>query len=113
MLLRWEEVDRLGRRDGLYVASFEAEGLHSRHQLAFQLLIVQLAGNDPAVRDLTRRSNRDLEHHFAFQLGAVAQRAAVEGIDRTLVAIEDQLDLFAAACSLGAASAALHTIIRL
>ncbi len=50
-----------------------------------------------AVRDLARRGDRELHDHLALQLRLLAQRPAVERVDRGLVAVEDDLDFLAAA----------------
>src|SRR6185312_17409615 len=58
--------------------------------------------------DLTRRFDLELEHQLALQLRLVAQRAAVECVQRALVAVEDHFDFFAGTRCLAAGAGALH-----
>src|SRR6185437_14343561 len=51
------------------------------------------------------RRDGELEHQLSLQLRVVAQRARIEAVDTTLVAIEDQLDLLARARGLAPAPA--------
>src|SRR5580704_6313950 len=96
-LLRGEEVDGLRRGDGLDVLWLEAEQLYPQHDLALKLRIVELARYQPAHRHLARGRNRELQNELALQLRPLAQRAAVEGINRALVAVKDELNLLARA----------------
>ncbi len=52
------------------------------------------------------RGDRELHDHLALQFRLLAQRPAVERVDRGLVAVEDDLDLFAAARGPAAGAAA-------
>ena len=58
-------------------------------------------------QDVARGRDRHLEHHLALQSRVVAQRAAVERVDRRLVAIEDELDLLAGTRALATLAAAV------
>src|SRR5690348_16684432 len=99
---RREEVDGFRCRNLFHVLGFEAEQLHPRNDLLFQIRVVQLARNDLAVGDVARWRDRELQDQLALQLRLLAQLAAVESIDCTLVAVEDQLDLLAGARGLAA-----------
>src|SRR6185436_15227056 len=50
----------------------------------------------------------EFEHHLARELRLVAQRAAVERVQRALVAVEHNLDFFTGARRLAAGAGALH-----
>src|SRR5215510_11548850 len=101
-----EEFDRLGRGHRLDVLVLEAEHADARDQLAFQLRVVELGRDDAAVGDLAARRDRQLHDHLALQLRLLAQRPAVERIDRRLVSVEDDLYLLAAARGLAARAGA-------
>src|SRR5688572_31149304 len=92
-----EEFDRLGGRHRFDVPGFEAEHADAGHELALELGVVEIGRDHAAVRDFAGRGDRELHDHLALQLRQLAQRTAVERIDRGLVAVEDDLDLLAAA----------------
>ena len=74
--------------------------------LLLELRIVQLAGDDAAHGHFARGRDGEFQHHLALQLRLLAQRTAVQRVDRALVAVEDQLDLLAAARGLAAVAGA-------
>src|SRR5688572_23190564 len=92
-----KEFDRLGGRHRFDILGFEAEHADAGYQLALELRFVELGGEYATVRDRARRGDRELNDHLALQLRQLAQRTAVERVDRGLVAVEDDLDLLAAA----------------
>src|SRR5687768_12023476 len=92
-----EEFDRLGGRHRFDIPGVEAKHADAGDELAFELHVAEFGGDDAAVGDLARRGDRQLDYHLALQLGLFAQRPAVERVDRGLVAVEDDLDLLAAA----------------
>src|SRR5690606_9449426 len=92
-----EEVDRLRRRDRLDVPRLELEQHHALHELLLEVRIAELRGHDLAGRHASVRRDREAEHDLALERRVLAQCAIVERIDRALVAVEDALDLLAAA----------------
>src|SRR5262245_50531955 len=103
-----EEVDRLAHGEWFDVRRLEAELPHARHDFLLELGIVELTRNHAHVGDLTRGFDPELEHEFALQLRLVAQRTAIDVVQRTLVAIEEQLDFLARTRGLAARARALH-----
>ena len=73
-------------------------------QLLFELGCLQLGRDDAAADDFARRRDLQLDDHLALQARLFAQRPVVEGVDRALVALEDQLDLLDRARGLAAAA---------
>src|SRR5690606_36158870 len=92
-----EEVDRLRRRDRLDVLRLELEQYHALHELLLEIRIAELGGDDLASRHASVRRDRQAQDELALERRVLAQRSAVERIDRTLVAVEDALDLVPAA----------------
>src|SRR5689334_18430233 len=103
-----EEVDGLADGQRLDVRGLEADQPHARDDLLLELRILEFARHHATHRDLARRRDGEFEYEFAGKFGLVAQRAAIQRIQRTLVAIEHDLDFFACTRSLAARAGALH-----
>src|SRR3954470_7403511 len=106
-LRRGEEIYRLADGEWFDVGRLEADQAHARHDLLLELRIVELARDHATHGDLACRRDGEFQHQLALQLRLVAQRAAIERIQRALVAIEDDLDFLARTRRLAAGSSAL------
>src|SRR5690606_11929610 len=92
-----KEIDRLGSRNGRDVLRLETKQHYPLHELLLEIRIPELRRDHLARRHRPVRRNREPQHDLAFERRILSQRAVVERVDRTLVLIEDPLDLLAAA----------------
>ena len=65
--LRREEVDWLRGRYGFDIPRLESEQLDTLHQLALEIGIAELTGDHLTHRDLSARSNSQLQYQLAFE----------------------------------------------
>src|SRR5574340_1318428 len=92
---RRQEVDRvedLGGRHAFLLAEVELE--YALDDIRRQRGGVQVGRLHPARRNTTVRLDGQRQHHLAAQARIDAQLAVVDAIERRLVAVEDDLDLF-------------------
>src|SRR5262245_63240091 len=103
--LRRQEVDGPGAGHHIDVLGPEVELLDAGEELAFEFGRFQLARDDAQIDHLPRGGDLQLQHHLALERRIVAQRTVVDRVDRTLVALEHELDLLDRARGLAAGTA--------
>src|SRR5688572_23746831 len=107
-----EEVDGLADGQRLDVGRLEADQAYTRDDLLLQFGVVELTRNHAAHGDLTRRRDGEFQHQLARKLRLIAQRAAVQCVEGTLVPVEHDLDFLACTRGLAAGAGALHAPAR-
>ena len=93
-----QEVDRIDDRDrrNSFLGT-EVEGLHPRDDAACELRRLHVGGFDLAERDRSIRLDRHAKDDLPAKGRVASECAVVESIERGLVPVEDDLDLFVGA----------------
>src|ERR1700688_472439 len=107
-----KEFQGLVRYDRLDILGLEAEQAYARDELALQVRVAELAADHVAFGNLAGRRYRQPQHQLALQVGTLAQRTAVQGVNGALVPIEHQCDLLLTARRLATAPVACGPILR-
>src|SRR5258707_1565272 len=102
---RGQEIYRIGHHHRVHCSRAEIELFDAQEHLALEIGRAQLARDELAVQYLPRGRDRELHNDLALESRVLAQRAVIERVDRTLVAIEDQLDVLDRARRLAAPAA--------
>src|SRR5262245_44585386 len=91
---RGQEIDRIEDRERGYVLGSEIEGVDAVDDLGRELRRPHVRGAQLAERYAAVGLDPEAQDHLALQRGIVAQLSVVEAVERGLVAVEDDLDLF-------------------
>src|SRR5258708_9023255 len=103
---RRQEIYGIGHHHCVHGSRAKIELLDAQEHLALEIRRTQLARDELAVQYLPRGRDRELHHDLALESRVFAQGAIVERVDRTLVAVEDELDVLDRARCLAAPAAA-------
>src|SRR5260221_12141407 len=103
---RRQEIYGIGHHHRVHGSRAKIELLDAQEHLALEIRRAQLARDELAIQHLPRWRDRELHHDLALESRVLAQRAVIERVDRTFVAVEDQLDVLDRARRLAAPPAA-------
>src|SRR6266852_2512617 len=106
---RRQEIYGIGHHHRVHGSRAKIELLDAQEHLALEIRRTQLARDELAIQYLPRGRDRELHHDLALESRVFAQGAIVERVDRTLVAVEDELDVLDRARCLAAPAAAQRT----
>src|SRR6266850_5722743 len=90
---RRQEVYGIGHYHRVHGFRAKVELFDAQQHLALEIGRTQLARDELALQYLPRGRDRELHHDLALESRVFAQRAIIERVNRTFVAVEDQLDI--------------------
>src|SRR5712671_1739957 len=103
---RRQEIYGIGHHHCVHGSRAKIKLLDAQEHLALEIGRTQLARDELAIQYLPRWRDRELHHDLALESRVFAQGAVIERVNRTFVAVEDELDVLDRARRLAAPAAA-------
>src|ERR1700704_183353 len=102
---RGQKIYGIGHHHCVHGFGAKIELFDAQEHLALEIRRAQLARDELAVQYLPRGRDRELHHDLALESRVLAERAVIERVNRTFVAVEDELDVLDRARRLAAPAA--------
>src|ERR1700704_5320360 len=103
---RRQEIYGIGHHHRVHGSRAKIELFDAQEHLALEIGRTQLARDELAIQYLPRGRDRELHHDLALESRVFAQGAGIERVNRTFVAVEDELDVLDRARRLAGPAAA-------